>query len=472
MARKTKTRNTNKVLARLLADRLEVTRPREAFALPYFTRNGGDTEYLISNPTASVVSGTLAVFGKSCKVVKKIDVKLKPNCTQSVRFQPIVPDQAGHAVLVADGKLVVHILYMSGRGLVVEGGELAGSDNLFQWMRTEKSRTYAFGYRALALGHDKLGGSIFVSNPHATVLSGVIVFFDQNCRAVQRKGFRIRPGCTQEFKFPIGRFGYGRVRVSNQAVINVLHFTASSAGLAAAELVGESNLIDVPAEPKPGKRILFDDTHQCRPGAVGDWTDYEAALNAAGYSVAHYTAATVTLSALQAYDVFVIAMARLSYSAAEKTAISSYVNQGGGLMIVQDFGNAPWSGPTREMLNLFGANDDNNIAIDTTHNDNNNSTTIVFDYQRNFHAHPIVNGWKYFNVGAVATLSGGTGWATIAETDDDSTPVRRPVLLGRAFGQGRVVAFGDSNTWANHMLMQRENKLFGIRCAEWLLLQI
>jgi hypothetical protein len=125
-------RRIPKPQARAMADGFEASPPRKAFALPYFTRNAGDTEYLISNPTTGTVTGTLAIFDKSCKIAKEIDVKLKPNCTQSIRFQPIVPDNAGHSVLIADGQLIVHILYLTGRGLVVEGGELAGSDNLFQ----------------------------------------------------------------------------------------------------------------------------------------------------------------------------------------------------------------------------------------------------------------------------------------------------------------------------------------------------
>lgn len=254
-------------------------------------------------------------------------------------------------------------------------------------------------------------------------------------------------------------------------MINVLHYAGRAREIAAAEVVGEANRLQGPAKPPARrKKILFDDTHGCRPGAVGDWTDYEAALTGAGYTVAHHTAPTVTLSALQQHDAFVIAAARSSYSAAEKTAVSDFVNAGGGLMIVQDFGNAPWSVPTREMLNLFGVSDDNNtIADPTNHFPPGQTNAVVFDDTRNFFPHPILTGVKSFLVGAASSLSAGAGWATIVETDDDSIPARRPEVIVRGFGAGRIFAFGDSNAWANELIGNLDNRKFGVRCAGWLL---
>lgn len=456
-----------------LAAKLTIARPDRTYAIPYYTVAGADTEYLISNPNNQAVKVTLAVFGKNCRIIKTLQFSLKPNCTRTIRLRAISPDFAGHAVLVATLPLIGHILYLRQGDVAVVGGELSGGDNLFAWPSREKSRTYGFGYRALPLGHDSLGGSVFISNPQAAVMTGSIVFYDQACSPTPSRRISIKPGCTAEYKFPKGNYGYGRVQVTDQAVINVLHFTASSKGVAAAELLGEGNQLTVPVtDPVARSKILFDDTHVCRPGVTGDWTDYEKALVDAGYSVAHHAAATVTLAALKKHDVFVIVTARSSYTDAEKKAISEFVNQGGGLLIVQDFGGAPWSVPTREVLNYFGANDDNNFINDPTNNMGGQTDDVIFDYQRNFLGHPITNGWKYFHVDAASSLSGSAGWSTVVETDDDSVPPRRPAVIARAFGKGRIVAFGDSNTWANHLIGNLDNKRFGIRCAEWLLFRI
>jgi len=68
---------------------------------------------------------------------------------------------------------------------------------------------------------------------------------------------------------------------------------------------------------------------------------------------------------------------------------------------------------------------------------------VVFDYVRNFLPHPIVNGWKSFHVDAATSLS-GAAWTTVVETDDDATPVRRPAVLARGFGAGRLVALATA----------------------------
>jgi hypothetical protein len=457
---------------RQLAGRIVVPHAQFVYPLPYHTRGGGDTEYLISNPGVGVIAAALWVFGKNCKLIKRLTFKLSPHCTRSIRLRPIVPEHAGHCILVANTPPVIHLVYYRANDVALVAAAQAGRDNLLAWRPGEPSRTYGFGYRALPLGHDSLGGSVFVSNPNGAVLSGAIAFFDQACKQLVRKLLRIPSGCTAEFRFPPGRFGYGTVTVALPAAINVLHFAASSHGVASAELIGEADRVPV-APPRPRSRILFDDTHGCRPGVVGDWTQYEAALVAAGYTVTHFTQAPVTLAALHRHDVFIVAMVRSAYTAPEKQAINDFVAGGGGLLVVQDFGNAPWSAPTREILNLVGANDDNNFMQDPTNCFTPGQTDdVVFDYQRNFHSHPIVNGLKYFHVDAAASLSGSSEWVTIAETDDDSTPARRPALIARSLGAGRVVAFGDSNTWADQLIGNLENKRFGVRCAEWLLYRI
>jgi hypothetical protein len=457
-----------------LADSLVVPFVNGIYAVPYYTRDGDDTEYLISNPNPSLVTVAVVVFGRDCRIVKKVEFKLKPNCTQSVHLRPIQPGVASFSLILAQGgELVVHLLYSRSGDLAIVAGELAGLDDLFN-PRNEGTRTYAFGYRTQPYAADKTIGSVFVSNPNNTVITGQVLFFGQKCQLVNRKRFEINPGCTQGFDFPKDDFGYGLVEVSRQPVINVLHFAESAKGLTAAELVNEGNRVTGPVQPpKPKSRVLFDDTHGCRPGVSGDWTQYEAALVAAGYSVAHYTAPSVTLANLQQYDVFVIAIPRSNYTPTEKRIIVDYVNGGGGLLVVQDFGNAPWSLPTREILNLFGATDDNNFMEDPTHCFTPGQfDDVVFDYQRNFLPHPITNGWKSFHVDAATSLSGGAGWTTVVETDDDSTPPRRPAVLARPYGSGRVVGFGDSNTWADSLISHLENKTFGVRCIQWLLFVI
>src|ERR1044072_5145497 len=147
-----------------LADNILAARTLRAYALPYYTRDGADTEYLISNPNPNTVSVQVMVFGKVCKVTKKLEFELKSNCTRSIRLRAIEPEHAAFClVLVKEGELIIHLMYARKDDIAIVGGELAGRDNLYEW-RNEKSRTYGFGYLTAPLGHDQMGGSVFVSN--------------------------------------------------------------------------------------------------------------------------------------------------------------------------------------------------------------------------------------------------------------------------------------------------------------------
>jgi hypothetical protein len=456
----------------LLAGRQRIPRTNTVYALPYYTHNGSDTEYLISNPNTNAQKAKLIFYGKKCQAKKTLSFTLKPNCTYNIKIRTIVPEHAGHAILIVVNPVVVHILYIRSGDFAVVGGELAGTDNLFKWLPTEKSRTYGFGYRSLALGHDTLEGAVYISNPYPTTLTGKLIFYDQKCKVARRHRVSIKPGCTYKYPFPKVRYGYGRIQLSRQAVINVLNFTASSKGIAAAELVGETNRIDGPAEtPSPRTKILFDDTHNY-PEHLSFYSSYEAALSSAGCTVAHHTSGSLTLSVLQQHHVLVVIGPYSEYSASEKIAITSFVNGGGGLMIVGEWSfYQPLTVALTALLNIFGANYDDNQVVDPT-NYEDQTYYVLYDNQRNFLPHSIVDGLTQIKLFAGSSLSGGDGWTTIIETDDDSVPARRPIVICRPFGAGRIVAFCDSSFLTNVFIQSYDNEAFGLRCAEWLLFRI
>ena len=455
-------------------------RPPEqrGYALPYYTRDGGDTEYLLSNPGPVSISGSLVVFGPDCKPVgEPVGIKVDPHCTQSVLVRPIVPDHAGHAILAVDRPLVVSIFYVRKDELAVVGNAIAGPDAVVGWLPPAKSRTYAFGYRTQPLGTDTLAGSLFVSNPNTTNLAGVLSLFDQACRPLRPMKFSVRPGCTREFPFPGGRFGYGQVRVAGPAVLNVLHFARSAGGLAAAELLGDAN--QIPEPPPPGAGLLIDYTHDCRSAATGDLTAWESAVAAAGNTVDRLTTSPVTLAALQPYRAFAVVIPRIAYSASETQAISDFVTAGGGLLIVQDHGldpglggPMPWSWPTRSVMGAFGLVDDDNLARDVQHNDGGNPGRVVYDSARCFRPHPVVAGLTAVMGDATCTFSSAAGWTTIIETDADAVPPNQPVLVERSVGAGRVLVFGDSNSWTDIEIAKYDDNALGVRCCERVLFKI
>ena len=65
----------------------------------------------------------------------------------------------------------------------------------------------------------------------------------------------------------------------------------------------------------------------------------------------------------------------------------------------------------------------------------------------------------------IAATLGETSWNPVVDTDADSTPVRRSVLIARGSGQGHV----EYNTWADHLIGTRHNIDLAIKCGKWLL---
>lgn len=449
---------------------------QRAYALPYYTRLGGDTEYLISNPGVATVTGSLIVYGPACLPVgEPIRIKVGPHCTQSVRVRAIVAENAGHALLATNQLPVIAIHYVR-RDLAVVGSALAGSDAVVSWPPRTRSLTCGFGYRTLPLGPDTLDGSLFVSNPNVTGLNGVLRLFDERCESVFAGKFFIRPGCTREFRFPPGHYGYGQVSISAPAVLNLLHFAKSAGGVTAAELIGAANRVQ--EVPPPGTGLLIDYTHDCRSPATGDLTMWESALAAAGNKVDRLMTAPITAAALQPHRALVIVGPRVGYTSAEMQAISDFVYAGGGLLVVGDYGvdpaviTMPWTWPTRSVMGAFGVIDDNNMAEDALHNDGGLPGNVIFEAQRCFKPHPIVNGLNTISVYATCTFSLAAGWTTIVETDSDAVPPNQPVLIERSFGAGRVVIFGDCNSATDTEIGKYDNQAFALRCAERVLFKI
>jgi uncharacterized protein DUF4350 len=448
---------------------------QRGYALPYYTRLGSDTEYLISNPGVMTITGSLVVYGPECVLVgEPVRIKVGPHCTQSVRIRAIVAEHAGHAFLATNQLPVIAIHYMR-KDLAVVGSALAGSDALARWPPKTRSLAYGFGYRTLPLGPDTLDGSLFVSNPNTISLNGILQLFDERCEEALAEKFSIRPGCTQEFRFPPKHYGYGQVTISAPAVLNLLHFAKSAGGLTAAELIGAANQVQTP--PPPGSGLLIDYTHDCRSPATGDLIKWEAALVATGAKIDRLLSAPITAATLQPYRALVIVGPRIGYGSSEVQAISDFVQAGGGLLIVGDYGvdpsiiTMPWTWPTRSVMGGFGVIDDNNMAEDAQHNDGGPGN-VIFEASRCFKPHPIVTGLSAISVSAVCTYSLATGWTTVIATDSDAVPANQPVLIERSFGAGRVLIFGDCNSATDTEIAKYDNQTFALRCADRVLFKI
>ena len=234
----------------------------------------------------------------------------------------------------------------------------------------------------------------------------------------------------------------------------------------------------VPKKVSSKSRILYDQrTTATTSRAVPDtqWSQLNSSLTAGGLAVAYHahTNGRLTAAALQQSDLVVIRPHDYTYDAAEKQALLDFVNQGGAMMVAGEWGPSIPSAPTIDLLAHFGATYESNTIMDAAHSAGGYPSWVVYSAARNFIAHPINAGLAGLQSAAGSSLS-GTQWQAILESDDDATPPRRPAVIVREMGSGRVFAVGDTNIWSNDDLYGpkisvADNRRFAIRSVNWLL---
>lgn len=454
---------------------------RRFYALPYCNLFDLETEYLISNPNQSDVLGELYIWGKkltqdSCMIVHAERIKLGPHCTQIFKIPSDIPTEnrdqvtnyAGHAILIVSAPIIIHILYYSPDRIVI-GEELVGTKDILP----TKGKTYAFGYRTESVDSVEIETIGFISNLSQNILRAKVALYDQNCKLNSSKEFTIRPFCSVKFDVPDKLYGYGRIEGNYPTLINIMHL--SDKKVASAELIKESHQVDGPACPESGRsKTLFDARRIWGGDSMNTLLDFKSALRDKGYQVDHHTSGEITAAVLNNHDVLIAAIYNPDYTDDEKNAISKYVEEGGSLMIIGEYGHGRFSDHTITFLNLFGAIYDDNMVEDPTNyfqEPFDDTFWVLYDAERNFIAHPVLTGIESIMLYAASSLS-GLEWNRIIVTDDDSVPPNCPVLISRLFGEGRILAIGDSSFLHDSRIVSYDNRRFAIQCVEWLLFRI
>jgi len=200
--------------------------------------------------------------------------------------------------------------------------------------------------------------------------------------------------------------------------------------------------------------------------------DFIPLLIANGYEVSTITSGTLSSASLANVDVF-IAVTTYQYPAGEITALKNFVNNGGGLFLIADWGS-DFSNPVQPLANAFGVHLDALTVYDT--NDGlgpNPPQNGWVTYQRdNFANHPITEGLSKIQSFYATSMTGGT---MIVKTDSDgtATPDTRPVVVATTHGSGRVVVVGDTNYFCdchgfNTAQYPSDNKQFALNILKWL----
>ena len=164
---------------------------------------------------------------------------------------------------------------------------------------------------------------------------------------------------------------------------------------------------------------------------------------------------------LSNYDVFVLVEPNILFTAAEKTALITYVKAGGRLLMVADHGHL--TGGTGSDRNNDGADSAdvlNDLMTNTVQNNpfgvtfNGNDISGTYSYVNSNSADPLIHGAAGtvnnidFNNGSNLTLNlsqnasvAGAIWSSSSRSSTTA------VVAYGSFGSGRFVAFGDSSTF-------------------------
>ncbi|MFW8626773.1 lamin tail domain-containing protein [Deinococcus sp. ME38] len=211
-----------------------------------------------------------------------------------------------------------------------------------------------------------------------------------------------------------------------------------------------------------GKKVLFDLT-KAEDAGNADWridgaySDYANALRGLGYTVSSVTGTSITSTSLSGASVLVIPEPQNPFSDAERAAIQSFVQSGGGVFMITDHrvsdrNNNGWDSP--EVFN--GWDGGTPASVGSTLQASLNSD-VIFGLGASFNSsfsdpvytatpvttHPILNGVSSAGVyvgTSVDVLSGkalmGTGGKTY--------------LAVNSVGAGRVAMWGDSSTFGDN----------------------
>lgn len=225
---------------------------------------------------------------------------------------------------------------------------------------------------------------------------------------------------------------------------------------------GTSMPTPTPAPTPTSKTVLFDLTKKEDAGnsdwrTDGAYSDYANALRGLGYTVNTLTGTSITSTALSGAKVLILPEPQNPLSDAERTAIQTFVQNGGGVFMITDHrvsdrDNDGWDSPE-----VFNGWDGSTPASVTTTLQNSLNSDTIFGLQASFASsfsdpvytatplttHPILNGVTSVGVYVGTSVDVLKGTALMGSGG-------KTYLAVNTVGLGRVAMWGDSSTFGDN----------------------
>jgi hypothetical protein len=215
--------------------------------------------------------------------------------------------------------------------------------------------------------------------------------------------------------------------------------------------------------PRPKGRIAFDVSHEplfsldmwdSFAAFPSNYEDMRNLLVNHTYSIDKLypsSQGNLTLARLSGYDMLIVAMPTLNFTASEVSAVTNWVNQGGSLFVIGDVFPGDYSTRTRinYLLSNMGLsinpvyNAGTHMANPTSHVTTEGCSSIYFMWPKG-----------YVNISGSAQgiwYNGGDIWIGANELQ-----------------RGRVILSGDSNIFSNEYITDADQVLFTVNVANWL----
>jgi len=444
-------------------------------SLPYYTLRGTGTWIMVGNPNACQALCTLILFDEKGQALHRRDFGVDAGSTWSLKVLDHADEGIGQSIIFATVPVIVHQQIYRVRGGQILAAATGRTDTMLAWNPPRDPRTYGFTYRTSTDGFDTPVASLIVSNPAGSRLSGYLCFTGGTGESNPPRRLVIEPGCTREIRCPPGHIGVGRLQVADPCGMMLLHLTGNPLEPASIEMIGRNYRADPAPEVRQRQRRIYIDL-----GHIVSWYRLEQSfwqpllglLAGLDLNVTIGNDSPLAPQVLENQDVLVLSAPERPFASSEERVIRDFVSQGGSLLVEAEWGPTPdWTPVTQQVLGLFGASTDENLARDDHHNVYDTPTRIRFEKERNFLPHPIVQDLDVMVTNAGATLTGSDAWTTVVQTSPKAHPPLRPVLITRSFGFGRVCAMGDTNSWIPGEMNRPMDVPLTKAVFEWLLFE-
>ncbi|MFC4426248.1 Gldg family protein [Deinococcus navajonensis] len=217
------------------------------------------------------------------------------------------------------------------------------------------------------------------------------------------------------------------------------------------------------ATSTPGlKKVLFDLT-KAEDAGNADWridgaySDYASALRGLGYSVGTLSGTAVTASALSGVSVLVIAEPQNPFSDAERAALQTFVQNGGGLFMITDHRDSDRNSNGWDSPEVFDGWDGSTPASVSTSLQASLNSDSIFGLRASFNSsfsdpvytatplttHPILNGVSSAGIYVGTSVDVLSGTALMGSGG-------KTYLGIHSVGSGRVAMWGDSSTFSDN----------------------